>query len=496
MKKFFSIASIFALTACINAGKEFESPKLPEFAKELFKSDESKKLSAAQPVKDWWNTLSDKELTKLIDKGLEHNNDIRIAKANLEAARANLDGSQFDWLPTITASSNVARQRLSNQGLSGAATDRNVSTYESGFDASWELDLFGSVSQNVAATQARFTSSEAQLRLAYVSVAAEIARSYIEFRGSQNRLEIAKQNAANQQKTLELITALAESGRSNELDLARAKAQLEATSAAVPNFAAEVNSTLNRLAVLTGQPPEALKKQFTATAPLPSIPKTVMVGDAKTLLNRRPDIQVAEANLAAAIADYNLNVADFYPHLSVVGNLGFLATNLSQLGTGSALTTLVAPTLSWAAFDIGRVDARVNAADANSKAALAEFDKTVLQALEEVDSSIVNFAREQESNQNLKRSAAASAKAAELAKQRYESGLDSFLDLLDSENRLLSAQDALAVSEIQTAVKLVAVYKALGGGWEFVVEKATPAKPVLDKSNKKSKKKKGMVPRR
>ncbi len=458
-------ATTLSLSAC-DVGRDYQKPEPPNLSPSVLQETGIGRYSAAEPVKDWWNSLNDKQLSALVDKAISDNLDVKVAIARVEEARAIVSGTEYDRFPTVTASSNAATQRLSAEGISGRAAERTVKSYEAGFDAFWELDVFGRVSQGIEAEEARLNVREAQLRGAYVTVAAEVARTYIELRGAQLRLDVAQKNAQNQKKTFELISKLATGGRANELDISRAQSQLEQTLSIIPSREAEVNAAINRLGVLTGQTPDALRETLKQSAPLPEIPQSIATGDVAGLLKRRPDIDAAERELAAATADYNVNVADLYPRISLQGNIGFMATALSSLATGGALTYLLAPTLNWEAFNMGRVESRIDAADARTREKLALFQKTVLTALEETDTSMVNFSREEQRRQRLASAAAASAKAANIARNRYQSGLDTFLDVLDAERRQLEAQDQLAVSETQLALNVVAVYKALGGGWQ------------------------------
>ncbi|MBI1363745.1 MAG: efflux transporter outer membrane subunit [Proteobacteria bacterium] len=447
-------------------GRVYEEPKAPEMSESILQEQSDGRYQVAAPVAAWWEQLGDDQLTELVTEALANNLDVKVAVANVKAARAYVRGQKFDRYPTVTASGGYTRERLSNDGRTGKPADRTVSSYDAGFDAFWELDLFGRVEEGIAARKAVYEGSEAELANVYVTVAAEVARTYTELRGAQYRLSVAKRNAENQQKTYDLITNLVEGGRSSDLDIARAQAQLDQTLALVPPLEAEINAAANRLAVLTGKTPDALRGNLSDVKPIPSIPAHVLVGSAQDLLKNRPDVRVAERALATATAEYNVNVADFYPTLSVSGSLGFLARTASNLFTSGATTALLAPGISWSAFDLGRVKARVDASDAATDVAMANFQQTVLEALEELDSSMVRFSREEQRRARLLGAAESSAKAAKLARQRYEAGRDSFLDLLDTERRLLDAEDALASSETQAVLDLIAVYKALGGGWQ------------------------------
>ena len=306
---------------------------------------------------------------------------------------------------------------------------------------------------------------EADLDAIYVTIAAEVARTYIEFRGRNiGSMSRSEMQPINSRLTLSHVI-YSRAALSDRLDIERARTQLELTRSTIPLLEAEVNSAMNRIAVLTGRTPTTLHSMLQPVRALPSIPTTVNVGDPVVLLKRRPDIRAAERELAGAVAEYNLNVADLYPNITVNGSLGFSSTSVSSLFTGSAGTYLLGPQINWAAFNIGRVLARIDAADARTVARFASFEKTVLRALEETETTMVNFSREERSRARLQAAAMSSAKAATFAQERFEAGIDNFLDVLVAQSTMLEAQDRLANSEINVVLQLIAIYKALGGGW-------------------------------
>jgi multidrug efflux system outer membrane protein len=299
-----------------------------------------------------------------------------------------------------------------------------------------------------------------------VSLLAEMARNYFVLRGAQNQLAVARQNAENQRQTLDLTLALLNAGRGTELDVARAEAQLNSTLASIPPLETAIKQALHRLGVLIGQEPTALVAELSQPLPLPGLPALVAVGQPADLLRRRPDIRVVERNLAAATARVGVATADLFPRLALFGSVGLEASSFVGLWQGGSDTFAIGPSIFWAAFDLGRVRARIRAADARTEAALAQYEQRVLLALEETENSLVDFDRQQARRDLLRAAAQASEKAAALARLRYQAGVADFLTVLDAERTLLEAQDRLAESETRTATALIAVYKALGGGWE------------------------------
>ncbi len=462
-----ALLSLVMIQAC-SVGRDYQAPKTDPFVEEKFLEQEQGRFRSTEPIAAWWRQFNEAQLSRLVEKGLEHNLDVRIALANLQEARSLLGDTRLERIPTVEAQGKVEHQQQTKKGIFPPFGDRIQTSYNVGFDAFWELNLFGRVSQRIAASEATLEAREADLDAIYVTIAAEVARTYIEVRGAQYRLDVARRNVANQQQTYDLTRELFEGGVSDKLDIERARTQLELTKSTIPALEAEVNAAMNRMAVLTGQPPTSLHRMLEIPQPLPEIPRSVDVGNPVDLLKRRPDIRAAERNVAVAVAEYNVNVADLYPNVTVNGSIGFTSTSVSDLFTGGAGTFLLGPQINWAAFNIGRVLARIDAADARTQAQLASFEQTVLRALEETETAMVNFSRQEETRARLRQAAASSAKAVEYAQERFDAGIDNLLDVLVAQSTMLEAQDRLANSEINVVLNLIAIYKALGGGWQVM----------------------------
>ncbi|QEY10887.1 efflux transporter outer membrane subunit [Cellvibrio sp. KY-YJ-3] len=427
--------------------------------------------SEQQPVAAWWAQLNDEQLNQLIANSLQQNHSIRIAQASLAESRALLRNSKLDRYPTIEAGVSGARQKQSAD-IVGDVDSRISETYQAGFDASWELDIFGRVRNGVKLSKAQLAAREADLQAAQVSIAAEVAGAYISLRGNQYLLDVALRNVLNQQETLELAQRFSEVGRGDQLDVARAEAQLELTRASIPALNAEINIALNRIGVLTGTPSAELKTALALVKSLPQIPASFAVGNPTDLLKRRPDIRRAEQALAGAVAEYNIRVADLYPSVTFTGGLGYLSSDWTRVGNSNTDTFLFSPRIEWAAFNLGRVDAQIDAADARTQARIAEFEQQVLTALAETDSALQNFTREEERRTSLQRALQASNQAAVFARKRFEVGSSDFLTVLDAERSQLTLSAQLAQSDMQVLLNLIAVYKSLGGGWEFAQQSA------------------------
>jgi multidrug efflux system outer membrane protein len=413
----------------------------------------------------FWTQFGDPTLDRLVDDALRANHDLRIALAHLVEARADRHEAQFDLAPTVTASGGYTKQQFPavTSGFGEPVTERY---YDAGFDAFWELDFFGRVRRNIEAQSAEVQGAEASLRDAQVSVTAEVARTYFELRGEQTRFAVAWRNVENQRETLGVTKARLDAGRSTELDTARAQAQLSATLSTIGPLEAAIARSIHRLSVLTGREPGALRELLAAPRELPELPQISAVGDPAGLLRRRPDIRVAERQLAASTALVGVAIADYFPKVTFTGNFSYAAQTPAELGTSASRGYVIGPGISWAAFDLGRVHARVAGSRARADAALATYEQTVLRALEETENALITHTRTRDSLSDAAAAAAASQTAARIARTRYEGGLVDFLDVLDAERTQLVDEDRLAQSRTDAATSLVAVYKALGGGWQ------------------------------
>ncbi|MGZ8238257.1 MAG: efflux transporter outer membrane subunit [Methylobacter sp.] len=415
----------------------------------------------------WWKQFKDKELIALVDQAVQHNYDLQTARANLLEARALYLEAGLNLAPTVTSHANYTEQKRSMSALNNRAfVPRELKLYNAGFDAFWEIDFFGRVRRDVEASSDEVDAQEASLRDLGVSLIAEVARNYFELRGLQNQLAVAQKNIENQAETYEITRVKLEIGRGTELDTARAMAQLDSTRAIVPLLQSAIDHDIHRLGVLTGQLPGALIVKLSQPLPLPEIPKTINIGSPAELLRRRPDIRIAERTLAASTARIGVATADLFPRVTFVGSIALEGSSMSSFTGAGSDAYSVGPKISWAALDLGRVYANIKAADAHAEASLAQYEQTVLNALEETENALVNYNQQRARRALLASAAEASEKASKLAHLRYQEGVTDFLTVLDSELRLLQDQNQLALSETGTATALVALYKALGGGWE------------------------------
>ncbi len=458
-----ALAASLLTSACLKVGPDFVEP---EFETSPAFVDQGGLFSPVSPEADWWAGFADLELTELVTRAVAHNLDVRVALAVYREARALRDETRFELAPIVTSGASYARVRVSEQTPAGQFNERDDDLYEVGLDASWELDVFGRIRRLIEARTAQIEVSEALVRDTLVVVIAEVGRNYFELRGNQARLAVARRNAENQRNTLELTDALLEGGRGTELDTARAREQLTTTLASIPPLEAAVERAAHRLAVLVGEPPQALRGTLLSAKPLPELPELTALGDPASLLRRRPDVRVAEQDLASDTALVGVTAADLFPRVTFVGNVSVQATSFSSLSASGSDAHTFGPRISWAAFDLGRVILRKRQAEARVDAALARYEQTVLLALEETENAILTYARQRARRDFLRDAAMAAGTASELARLRYEDGVSDFLAVLDAERRLLEAEDRLAESETATATSLIAIYLALGGSWE------------------------------
>jgi len=446
-------------------GPDYEAPA--SRAPEHFTQGQATIFSENDVDIAWWKNFQDAQLSSLIDEAVAHNFDLQAAQANLREARALYLESGFNLLPTVSSRANYTEQKRSVGALNNRAfVPRELKLYNTGFDAFWEVDFFGRVRRSVEASSDEVEAQQASLHDIDVSVISEVARNYFQLRGLQRQWLVSEQNADLQAQTLALTRIRVDNGRGTELDVTRAQAQLDNTRATIPTLKAAIQQTIHRLSVLCGQKPDALMAKLSPSAALPSVPELIAIGKPEELLRRRPDIRLAERELAATTARIGVATADLFPRVTFVGNISLEAMTLSGLGASGSEAYSVGPRISWAALDLGRVYARIKAADARAEASLAHYEQTVLNALEETENALASYREERQRRSLLASAAKASEEAVRLAHLRHEAGVSDFLTVLDSEARLRQDQLSLAQSETTTATALTAVYKALGGGWQ------------------------------
>ncbi|MDF0729480.1 TolC family protein [Pseudomonas entomophila] len=449
-----------ALAACA-VGPDYQTPDTQPAR--LDNEAPVKALDRSRFESAWWKQFDDPVLNQLVQASLQGNRDLRVAFARLKAARAIREDASNDNLPVVTsrASSDIGKGQVPGQTDSRVNSER----YDLGLDMAWELDLFGRIQRQIEASKAQEDAAEADLQQLQVSLIAELVDAYGQLRGAQLREKIALANLKTQQDSRSITVTLRDTGVGNELDVVRADARLAAVEATVPQLQAEQVRARNRIATLLGERPDTLSVDLSPKQ-LPAIAKALPVGDPGELLRRRPDIRSAERQLAAATANVGVATADLFPRVSLSGFLGFTAGRGSQIGSSAANAWALGPSITWAAFDLGSVRARLRGAKADADGALANYEQQVLLALEESANAFSDYGKRQQRLLALMRQSDASRKAADLASVRYREGTVDYLVLLDAERERLSAEDAQAQGEVELYRGIVSIYKALGGGWQ------------------------------
>ncbi|MBL0029778.1 MAG: efflux transporter outer membrane subunit [Rhodanobacteraceae bacterium] len=459
-----ALALTMILSGCM-LGPDYARPDLP--LPEQFAQVDAEGLNRGDALAHYWDAFPDALLKELIAEALAANHDLRIAQSRLGETRASRRAALSDLFPLVTASAKRDRSKRSPEEMPGVPADQLRSDfYDAGFDASWEVSLFGRGMRGVQAQNAFRDAAIANLWGTQVAVTAELARNYFELRGLQARRDVVVQNAESQKAALAIAEASVDAGRSSELDRQRAIAQHETTLATLPRIDTAITRTIYRIAVLTGRTPQALDERLAAVAELPALPDLVPVGTPADLLRRRPDILAAERDLAGRSAMIGYRLAELFPRVFFIGGVGTSAASSGDLGDSGTARWSFAPQLQWAAFDLPRVFANVGVERARHEAALARYEQVVLLALEDADGALRAYEQSAVARDHLQRAAAASAEATRLSRLRYENGLTDFLSVLDADRARLAADDALIQAHTESATSLIAVFKALGGGWD------------------------------
>jgi NodT family efflux transporter outer membrane factor (OMF) lipoprotein len=459
-----------ALVGCVTVGPDYVAPD--PAAPSMWQAEPAAGMSATAEEPDelahWWATLDDPVLTRLVDQAVAGNLDLKQARARLREARARRSQVRADRFPGVDANASVNRVQSSEETGPGVTT----TLYSAGFDASWELDVFGGTRRAVEAATASEQASEEDLRDVLVSLLSEVALNYVELRTGQTGLAIAEQNRDAQQETYDIVRWRFEAGLGTELDVEQARYNLEQTKAQIPRLQAAISEAQNRLAVLLGRMPGALNSELAPPMPIPVASPSVAVGVPADMLRRRPDVRRAERRLAAQTAQIGVATAARYPRFSLLGTIGLESLSSANLFTAGARTSSLGASALWTMFDFGRLREEVNVQSALQEQALLAYESTVRTAVEDTENALVGFAKEQTRRSHLKAATEAAERAATLARERYESGLLDFQTVLDAQRSLLTLQDQLAISDGLVTSNLIQLYKALGGGWTSFVPSA------------------------
>lgn len=457
----------------------------------------------ADPDPRWWRAFGDPLLDRLVERAARDNLDVQAAVLRIAQARAQVRAAAAQGLPDVRASASYQREQLGLRGIveeqgldqridrldaPGASVQQAargaldslespVNLWQAGFDASWELDLFGRVRRSVESAGAQASAAVASRDDALLSLEAEVAQTYLQLRGAQAQRALADDLARSQRELLELTREQAAHGLASDLDVRSADARLAQIRAQLPQFDQQIVLLRNGLAYLVGDAPGALDDSLDAPRALPAVPPTVPVGLPSTLARRRPDIRRAEAELHAATADVGVAVAQFYPDVSLTGQVGLRASHVRELAHWSHLFYAFGPAVSLPIFSGGALVSNLRLSQARQAEAALAYRRAVLVALRDVDNALAVYRTDQARAAALDDAVAAEQGALDLARDRYRKGLSPFLDVLDAQRQWSEGRQQAVQGALQTTTDLVALYKALGGGWEAGDAQAAIAKP-------------------
>jgi multidrug efflux system outer membrane protein len=458
-------ASMLVLSACTTVGPDHVAPVAPASAEASFVAGGFAAVAPDEVPGRWWQLYEDPMLDRLVGEALAANKDIAVATANLAVARAALRGARADRLPSTTIGAGASYGRSPEIGR-GAGQDAEDWTFDTGLDVGYEIDLFGRVRRGVEAARSDAEAAAAARDVVRVAVAAETARAYADIQSTTERLEVARHTVELLDQTVTLTDKRFQAGRTSRLDVARATALRDQQRALLPSLEAARDAAGFRLATLTGRTPRELPQDIGASGRIPRLSRPIPVGDGRALLARRPDVREAERRLAASTARIGVATADLYPRISLGGSIGSTSTGLGDLFGAGPLRWLLGSLLSWSFPNGEPVRARIEGAEAESAAALARFDGTILRALEETETALSAYGHELERRTALQSARDQAEIAARISRAQLREGRADFLVVLDAERTLAETEFELAAADARIANAQVDLFRALGGGWQ------------------------------
>jgi NodT family efflux transporter outer membrane factor (OMF) lipoprotein len=462
--KLLTAAVCLCLTSCITVGPDYAPPS-PEAPAAWDRLDPAHRpaasAAAAGDLSRWWRRLNDPLLSELVEEALQSSPDLAMARSRLRQARARRISAAAGLFPEITASGTARQSRSSEETGSGDTSD----LYSAGFDAGWELDVFGGIRRSIEAADADLAATGADLDDTRVSLAAETAVGYIQARSLRTRIAIARGNLASQSETLQLTEWRAQAGLVSGLDVEQARSSCEQIRARIPVLEINLAETGHALDILLGHRPGTVRRRLDAAGPQPEPPDDVAVGIPAETLRQRPDVRAAERALAAETARLGAAQAARYPSFRLSGSIGLEALHFSALGNSGADTSSLLAGITVPVFDAGRLRSQAEMQDEVREQARITYEKTVLAALQEVENALAALAGNRDRVQALTAADEAARNAAVMTRQRYSAGLIDFQSVLDAERTALAVEEALAVARADGVLSLIRLYKALGGGW-------------------------------
>lgn len=465
----------FLLLAGCSVGPDYQRPDIS--ASTAWQEGRQKGVDGqTAELAHWWQEFNDPLLNSLVERAVKSNLDLRIAEARIREARATLDVTTAGYWPSLNSSGSYTRNRASENAVGAPGQGAVVAPtgarqpaqdfFKTGFDSVWEIDVFGGTRRRVEAAQASVEASVEDRRDVLVTLLGDVAKNYIDLRGFQRRLDVARANLKAQQESLDLTRVRFDAGLASDLEVAQSEGQVNGTAAQIPTLQSGLKQAAYRLDVLLGAQPGTLASELAKELPVPALPPQAHVGLPVDLLRRRPDIRRAERQLAAATAQIGAATADLYPKFSLAGAFGLQSVSASDWFSAPSRFWSIGPTITWPVFDAGKIRANIEIRNAQQEQALRLYEKSVLSAFEDVENALVNYGNEQTRYRSLLDAVAANRRALQMADELYRQGLVAFLNVLDAQRTLYLSESDLAQSEAVMASNLVALYKALGGGWQ------------------------------
>ena len=485
----------FLVSGCM-VGPDFVKPDA-QMEEEWLQQHNQEIKSEPADFSEWWKVFNDPVLDNLIEIASRQNLDLQNAGLRILEARAQLGiavGFQYPQTQQIGGEANA--NQLSENAPNGAGADKFFYNYQFGFDAAWEFDFWGRFRRGVESANASLYTSLANYDDILVSLIAEVARTYFDIRTFEQRLVVTRENVSNQEKSLDIAAARFEFGDTSELDVSQAKALLRQTQATIPPLEASLRQAKNALAILLGILPTGVQDILGPPKPIPTVPIEVAVGIPAELLRRRPDIRLAEFQAAVQSAQIGIAKADLYPSFSLVGSIGLQSSdkggvlsnnaNFSDLFTSGGIAYFIGPSIQWPIFNYGRLKNNVRVQDARFQQLVVNYQNTVLRAFQDVEDATVGFLRTQEQTGFLSESVAQYKRSEELSLIQYREGLTSYQRVIDAQRNLAEQEDAFASATGSVGINLIALYKALGGGWELRLGKDFIPEKTKDEMRKRT----------
>jgi multidrug efflux system outer membrane protein len=466
------IAAVAVLLAasCV-VGPNYHTPKVQVPGKwEALSADSKGNPSVATadviPIADWWKSFHDERLNSLITQAVQSNLTLQQARARVLQAREAKAIAGAGMSPTVDLAGNITTSRSGSGSSVGSSGGSVTNLFQSALDATWELDFFGGIRRGIEAANSDYQAAIEDSRDVMITLTAEVARDYIDLRGSQQELAIARENLADQKQTADLTRKRFQVGFASGLDVADAEAQVSTTEAQIPVLEAAIQQDIYALGVLLGREPGALIADLSPEGTLPNTPPVVPVGLPSELLERRPDIRRSEAQLHSATAQIGVATADLFPKFSLTGSVGGQAITAGSLGSFATHFWSIGPSLSLPVFNAGKVRANIRLQNAIQQQALLAYKQTILTALQDVESALIGYTKDQKHRTSLSSAVKSNQTAVKLSRLLYTAGETDFLNLLTAQRNLYASEDALVQSDHAVDSDLIALYKALGGGWQ------------------------------